>query len=468
MTLRLSTPMKTTLTAALGRAMRTPDGATVYQVDTYRAHRTVTALQRRGLVVMEARTVLDGNGKAHQATTSWLTAEGVKTAEKLRGPVAAPWAVAGVRAWTTAGKGEIIDRFVHRDGVEKVTFVPDGARAGDALAIDVRNPHLEPLCIRCDTTGDDTMQHRDTADGHLCGYCAAVLDGEQQRRGSVGAPVNTLAEFSREVADATATADDTVRVNREGRGAALSVGSARVLCRDNAYWRVAWVVDDGGRVIVCFWSASSNLDEPDERAQEAAQEPKETPAAQETQERPEDARAAVVAHLDAIWSKGYVTGPGLTLEQHRIAAEVIADHYTDGDTRKVFGRDRAALVADYRNRSTYDVMNAYGAVRLATGGDVWALVGKNRGGERPESLRPLVEEAVAWAGEVAVWSSTTTTAHGEEWKGADVIAPEAVTVFLAQELAKGHTVHRHARGALRVTCDSGAVVTLRPAGALAA
>jgi hypothetical protein len=57
----------------------------------------------------------------------------------------APWAVPGVRARCSAGLGKITDRFVQKSGIETVTFVPDGARAGDALAIDVRDPHLSPV-----------------------------------------------------------------------------------------------------------------------------------------------------------------------------------------------------------------------------------------------------------------------------------------------------------------------------------
>lgn len=140
----------------------------------------------------------------------------------------------------------------------------------------------EPLCIRCHTVGDDSMPHRETEAGHLCGYCAAVLDDERQQSGkNAGASLDTLREFSREVADADEMATATVRVNREERGAALSVGGARVLGRDNAYWRVAWVADERGRVIVCFWSASSNLDTPDGQW---AEEPVSAP--QTAQERP--------------------------------------------------------------------------------------------------------------------------------------------------------------------------------------
>jgi hypothetical protein len=51
-----------------------------------------------------------------------------------------------------------------------------------------------------------------------------------------------------------------------------------------------------------------------------------------------------------------------------------------------------------------------------------------------------------------------------ERTGAEVIAPVAVAVFLAQELSGGQTVHRHARGALRVTRENGTVIVLRPVG----
>lgn len=99
--------------------------------------------------------------------------------EDAAAPVA-PWAVAGVRARCLAGKGKIIDRFVQKSGTETVTFVPDGARHGDALAIDVRSTNLLPLCVRCDTVGDDSMPHRETAAGHLCGFCAATIDDEEK------------------------------------------------------------------------------------------------------------------------------------------------------------------------------------------------------------------------------------------------------------------------------------------------
>lgn len=566
MTLRLSTPMKTTLTAALARAMRTPDGATVYQVDSYRAHRTVAALQRRGLVVMEARTVLDGNGKAHQATTSWLTAEGVTVAQRLTGTPQeeahdamfldadrqfrhadrshGAYMSAMDNADQTAreeGFGRYTERWYAVVNSSYASLVDDGeftepgqeeaqeapqevtaadldAREADAV-YDARYrrlgrfetigdvyaaPEVTATLVRLGLAAHDGTGHTLTDAGRT--VAEAIEEQRAQERAERAAVETAVTDRDRA---AGVISDELLDIWERGmhRGHSNAVPVLRPL--DPAMRRA--VVEEahvyantheGWNFSSAVWEAAKNVPagrtpgadraallmahDPDgtkaaavaERggsfadllsdAQAAQEAREEAPATVETQERAEDARAAVLARLDAIWSKGYVTGPGLTLEQHRIAAEVIADHYTDGDTRKVFGRDRAALVAEYRNRSTYDVMNAYGAVRLATGGDVWALVGKNRGGERPESLRPLVEEAVAWAGEVAVWSSTMVNAYGEEWKGADVIAPEAVTVFLAQELAKGYTVHRHARGALRVTCDSGAVVTLRPAGALAA
>lgn len=188
-------------------------------------------------------------------------------------------------------------------------------------------------------------------------------------------------------------------------------------------------------------------------------------AAMETPEGPEDVRAAVVARLDAVWSAGYVTGPPMTQDQRRVAAEVVADYYTDGGTKLLHGvRDRDALVQEYRSdlKSTWDLMNAYGHARLVTGGDVWALVARNRTGERAEALRPVVEAAMSEAGEVAVWSSSAVV-RGEERAGAGVVAPVAVAVLLAQELSDGSTVHRHARGALRVTRGDGAVIMLRPA-----
>lgn len=435
MSLRLSTPMKTLLTAALGRAMRTPDGTTVYQVDTYRAHRTVTALQRRGLVVMEARTVLDGNGKAHQATTSWLTAEGVTVAQRLTG---------------TPQEAAHNAMFLDADGQFRHADRSHGAY------MSAQN--------NADQTAREEGFGRYTERWYAVvnsSYASLLDDGAFTEPGQEEAP-----EAPR-TAEAVTAFCDLHSCGGDCDCCAKTEVFVTVGDTGHQHYACRTCIRVTGVKPVDHWTGEV-LALPEEAAQEPQERPQEAPAAQETQERPEDARAAVVARLDAIWSKGYVTGPGLTLEQHRIAAEVIADHHTDGDTRKVFGRDRAALVAEYRNKSTYDVMNAYGAVRLATGGDVWALVGKNRGGERPESLRPLVEEAVTRAGEVAVWSSTSVTAAEVEHKGADVIAPEAVTVYLAQELSAGHTVHRHARGALRVTRENGAVIMLRPAGALAA
>ncbi|MFE0490105.1 hypothetical protein, partial [Streptomyces griseoaurantiacus] len=78
--------MTALLVGALTRSLRTPDGGTVYQVDTHRTARTVSALQRRGLVVMEARTVIaDDDGREYERVTSWLTEEGARVARRLAG-----------------------------------------------------------------------------------------------------------------------------------------------------------------------------------------------------------------------------------------------------------------------------------------------------------------------------------------------------------------------------------------------
>jgi hypothetical protein len=350
----------------------------------------------------------------------------------------AVWAVPGVRARCLAGKGKITDRFVHADGVERVTFVPDGARHGDALPVDVRAPHLEPLCIRCDAVGDDSLPHRETESGHLCGYCAAVLEEERQ-----GGGVDTLREFSREVADADGMAAATVRVNRVERGARLVVGGARVLGWDNAYWRVAWVAEEGGRVVVCFWSASSNL--------EAAEEPVSAPVAAE--EPQEGQQYGGVTREDVASGNGPAEALWRAQQYFRMfdarRGRVPSVEASQG------GVERLAAP-----RVAVEPQEGRGAAQ----GGVWALVGCNRSGERVEALRPVVDRAMSEAGEVAVWSASVTTAAGVERAGGDVIAAEAVAVFVAQALSTGQTVHRHARGALRVTLTDGTMITVRPAG----
>jgi hypothetical protein len=293
-TTKLTAPMQTVLTKTLRHAMRTPEGETVYVVDVYGVVRTVSALQRRGLVVMETRTVLDGNGRAHQATTSWLTAEGVKVAQRLAG--------------------------------------------------------VEPVA---------------------------------------------------------------------------------------------------------------------EEQQQAAQEPQERPGSApvsvEPQERPEDGRDAVLARLDAVWSAGYVTSPPMSWEERRVAAEVVADYYTAGGTELLHGRmDRDAVVAEYRARDPYDLMSAYGSVRLRTGGDVWALVARNRSGERPESLVPVVAKHVD-AGAPIYRRTVVVVRDGVESDGAsDTVMTSRVAAYLAEELGGGGTVHRHASGVLRLVRGNGARLELRP------
>lgn len=172
MAAKISKVMGAQLVKALANGNREVVGA---------ATNTERALITRGLVRhQELKTrVLDSRGHLVRSHGLVLTEDGAEAAEALRGPVAAPWAVKGVRARCLAGKGKIIDRFVHADGVERITFVPDGARHGDALPVDVRSPHLFILCVRCDTTGDDSLPHRETENGHLCGYCAAVTDDEE-------------------------------------------------------------------------------------------------------------------------------------------------------------------------------------------------------------------------------------------------------------------------------------------------
>jgi hypothetical protein len=483
MTMRLTTPMRTVLTATLGRAMRTPDGETVYQVDSLGVARTVTALQRRGLVVMEARTVLDGNGKAHQATTSWLTAEGIAEARRIvwgQQEDPAPWAVPGVRARCQAGLGEITDRFIQESGIETVTFVPDGARSNDALAIDVRDPHLTPVpAAQEPQEAEERPEPLDPARfSHMVGTVRTQV--RKLRRDDDGTWVTVELRYRVEgVKHKAASRRHPASITVWGRCVSWPEGARPG--NDTTSWGGAYCSEifyanpqEAPALVLADWEretlarageapvAVRDVTADEQAAQEPQEAPASAPAAVETQERPDAARAAVVARLDALWSAGYVTSPGLTLEQHRAAAEVIADYKTAGGTKTLHGRDRAALVAEYRAKDPYDVMNTYGSVRLRTGGDVWALVGRNRTGERVEALSREVEYAVRAAGEVAVWSSVTTYADGEERKGADVIAPEVVVVCLAQALSGGHTVHRHARGALRVTRENGTVIVLRP------
>lgn len=78
--------------------------------------------------------------------------------------------------------------------------------------------------------------------------------------------------------------------------------------------------------------------------------------------------AVIMARLDRVYLAGYVTGPGLSYEEQRAAALVVADHHTDGGTRlTATGMDRDEVFWWHYNGSTYDAMNAYGSVRLATG-----------------------------------------------------------------------------------------------------
>ncbi|MDQ1041518.1 hypothetical protein QFZ75_008020 [Streptomyces sp. V3I8] len=86
----------------------------------------------------------------------------------------APWAVKGARISVPAGKATVTGR---PHSVRYIEFALDGT--GEALQITADSPHLAPLCIRCDTVGDDTMPHRETENGHLCGYCAAAIDDEE-------------------------------------------------------------------------------------------------------------------------------------------------------------------------------------------------------------------------------------------------------------------------------------------------
>jgi hypothetical protein len=77
---------------------------------------------------------------------------------------------------------------------------------------------------------------------------------------------------------------------------------------------------------------------------------------------------AIMARLDAIWIKGYVTGPGLDYADMRVGALFLADHYTDRGTRlTATGRNRDEVFWWYYNGATYDLMNAYGSARLRSG-----------------------------------------------------------------------------------------------------
>jgi hypothetical protein len=82
----------------------------------------------------------------------------------------------------------------------------------------------------------------------------------------------------------------------------------------------------------------------------------------------EELTAAIIARLDGIWLRGYVTDPGLSFDEQRVAALLLADHYTDNGTRRTAtGMDRDQTFWWYYNGSNYDLMNAYGSVRLRSG-----------------------------------------------------------------------------------------------------
>ncbi|MFE4863249.1 hypothetical protein, partial [Streptomyces sp. NPDC056670] len=167
-------------------------------------------------------------------------------------------------------------------------------------------------------------------------------------------------------------------------------------------------------------------------------------------------RSVILARLDAVWSKGYVTGPPMTHGEKRVAAEIIADHYTKGGTVTVHGRDRATLVAEYAIKSNYDVMNAYGSARMVTGGDVWALVARNRSGERVESLMEVARPHVR-----GDRFSVAVTAGGSAESEPFTEDASWVVVTLGRELSAGGTLHRHASGVLRLTRENGVRLLLR-------
>ncbi|MCX4405941.1 MULTISPECIES: hypothetical protein [unclassified Streptomyces] len=76
----------------------------------------------------------------------------------------------------------------------------------------------------------------------------------------------------------------------------------------------------------------------------------------------------ILARLDRIAAERHVTGPGLSHAEHSAAALVIADHYTDGGTRKTAtGRDRDELFWWYRLGSTWDLIPAYRTARGLAG-----------------------------------------------------------------------------------------------------
>ena len=78
--------------------------------------------------------------------------------------------------------------------------------------------------------------------------------------------------------------------------------------------------------------------------------------------------AKIMANLDRIYLAGYVTGPGLNYDEMRVASLLVADHHTDGGTRKTLtGSTRDEVFWWYYIGSTYTLMNAYGSVRLDTG-----------------------------------------------------------------------------------------------------
>lgn len=169
-------------------------------------------------------------------------------------------------------------------------------------------------------------------------------------------------------------------------------------------------------------------------------------------------RSVVLARLDAVWSRGYVTGPPMTHGEKRVAAEIIADDYTKGDTVTVHGRDRAALVEEYVIKSTYDVMNAYGSVRMRTGGNVWGKVADGLGGGSADVFRRIVQSKLDEG--ASAYRRTVLGADGR-MGACDTMAPGAVLEYLTHELSAGGMVHRHSSGALRLTRSSGARLLLR-------
>lgn len=78
--------------------------------------------------------------------------------------------------------------------------------------------------------------------------------------------------------------------------------------------------------------------------------------------------ATAMARLDRVYLAGYVTAPGLSCDERRVAALVVADECTDGGARlTATGMTRDESFWWHYNGSAYDLVNAYGSARLAAG-----------------------------------------------------------------------------------------------------